>query len=479
MAKLTLTDLTQLSSNETSAVNAINANGALIETALENTLSRDGTSPNSMSANLDMNSKKLLNVAAGTSNSDGVNLSQLTAATGQVPGLSMTMETTTTDADQGAGKVWFNAAVASATVLYMDDADTNGADISTFVQTWDNSSNSSSRGYIYVIQKASAVNYAIYEIDGAVTDASGYTKIPVNYMIGAGTLADADPVTVNFIRTGDQPAVPSLKMTWDNATADSDQGAGTVWFNDGTVSSATVLYIDDVDAAAGTSINSQVDSWDDSTSTIKGTITVTKSANAAVFATFNVTGSVTSASTYSKVAVTHVTSSGSFTNGDVVYVQFVRAGNIGSTGATGSGEGLELTFETATADSDQGAGKVWYNNGTVGSATVFYIDDVDANAVNINSFVDSWDDSGSTIKGRLVVKKQTAPENYHMFNVTGAVTSASTYSKVAVTHVVSTGTISDGDAVFVSFSRTGDKGDTGATGGVGPVGIGLALALGG
>ena len=478
MAKLTLTDLTQLSSNETSAVNAINANGALIETALENTLSRDGTSPNSMSANLDMNSKKLLNVAAGTSNSDGVNLSQLTAATGQVPGLSMTMETTTTDADQGAGKVWFNAAVASATVLYMDDADTNGADISTFVQTWDNSSNSSSRGYIYVIQKASAVNYAIYEIDGAVTDASGYTKIPVNYMIGAGTLADADPVTVNFIRTGDQPAVPSLKMTWDNATADSDQGAGTVWFNHGTVSSATVLYIDDVDAAAGTSINSQVDSWDDSTSTNKGTITDTKGSNAAVFATFNVTGSVTSASTYSKVAVTHVTSSGSFTNGDVVYVQFVRAGNIGSTGATGSGEGLELTFESNTADSSQGAGKVWYNN-SAGSATVFYIDDADANSADINSFVASWDDSGSTVKGRLTVKKQTAPENFHMFNVTGSITDASTYYKIPVSHVTSTGTISDGDAVFVSFSRTGDKGDTGATGGVGPVGIGLALALGG
>ena len=478
MAKLTLTDLTSLTSNETTAINQINANGALIETALENTLSRDGTSPNSMSANLDMNSKKLLNVAAGTSNSDGVNLAQLTAATGQVPGLSMTMETTTTDADQGAGKVWFNAAVASATILYMDDADTNGADISTFVQTWDNSSNSSSRGYIYVIQKASAVNYAIYEIDGAVTDASGYTKIPVNYMIGAGTLADADPVTVNFIRTGDQPAIPSLKMTWDNATADSDQGAGTVWFNDGTVSSATVLYIDDVDAAAGTSINSQVDSWDDSTSTIKGTITVTKGSNAAVFATFNVTGSVTSASTYSKVAVTHVTSSGSFTNGDVVYVQFVRAGNTGSTGATGSGEGLELTFESNTADSSQGAGKVWYNN-SAGSATVFYIDDADANSADINSFVASWDDSGSTVKGRLTVKKQTAPENFHMFNVTGSITDASTYYKIPVSHVTSTGTISDGDAVFVSFSRTGDKGDTGATGGVGPVGIGLALALGG
>ena len=162
MVKLTLTDLTSLTSNETTAITQINANGALIEAAIENTVSRDGTSPNTMTANLDMNSKKLLNVAAGTVAADGVNLSQLTAATGQVPGLSMTMETTQTDADQGAGKVWFNAAVASATILYMDDADTNSADISTFVQTWDNSSNSSSRGYIYVIQKASAVNYAIY-----------------------------------------------------------------------------------------------------------------------------------------------------------------------------------------------------------------------------------------------------------------------------------------------------------------------------
>ena len=103
MAKLTLTDLTSLTSNETTAITQINANGALIEAALENTVSRDGTSPNTMTANLDMNSKKLLNVAAGTSSADGVNLAQLTAATGQVPGLSMTMETTTTDSDQGAG----------------------------------------------------------------------------------------------------------------------------------------------------------------------------------------------------------------------------------------------------------------------------------------------------------------------------------------------------------------------------------------
>jgi hypothetical protein len=64
MAKLTLTDLTQLASNETSAVSAINANSALIEAAMENTLSLDGTTPNSMAADLDLNGNDLLNIGS-------------------------------------------------------------------------------------------------------------------------------------------------------------------------------------------------------------------------------------------------------------------------------------------------------------------------------------------------------------------------------------------------------------------------------
>ena len=269
------------------------------------------------------------------------------------------------------------------------------------------------------------------------------------------------------------------KYTFSTTTSMADPGAGILRYNDATVADVTAIAIDDLTADTGNpDIEAWIASWDDSTSTIKGQLRLVEPGTPANYAVFNITA-LTNHSGWVQLTVTHVDSNSTFGNTDSIRVTFTRTGDLGSTGVTGSGEGLELTFETATADSDQGAGKVWYNNGTVGSATVFYIDDVDANAVNINSFVDSWDDSGSTVKGRLVVKKQTAPENYHMFNVTGAVTSASTYSKVAVTHVVSTGTISDGDAIFVSFSRTGDKGDTGATGGVGPVGIGLALALGG
>ncbi len=61
MSKITLTDLANLQ-NETTAVNTINNNSTIIQTAFDNTLSRDGTQPNQMVANLDMNSNHILNL---------------------------------------------------------------------------------------------------------------------------------------------------------------------------------------------------------------------------------------------------------------------------------------------------------------------------------------------------------------------------------------------------------------------------------
>ncbi len=66
MAKLTLTPIT----SAYQAITALNANNALIEAAMENTLSRDGTTPNTMSANLDINSYKILNSGLAIAGSD-------------------------------------------------------------------------------------------------------------------------------------------------------------------------------------------------------------------------------------------------------------------------------------------------------------------------------------------------------------------------------------------------------------------------
>ena len=70
MAKLTLDDLANLQNN--TGLTKINSNFARIETALENTLSRDGTSPNDMDAHLDMNSHRIYNLGAPVNNSDAV-----------------------------------------------------------------------------------------------------------------------------------------------------------------------------------------------------------------------------------------------------------------------------------------------------------------------------------------------------------------------------------------------------------------------
>jgi len=121
--------------------------------------------------------------------------------------------------------------------------------------------------------------------------------------------------------------------------------------------------------------------------------------------------------------------------------------------------GVKFAFESATTDTDQGAGKVWLNHGTPSSATVLYVDDVEAGSVSVNAWVDTWDDvSNSVAKGYVYLAKYGTTNALSVFKVTGSVTSASTYSKVAVTHVVTVGSFSDGDSVGLTFIPSGADG---------------------
>lgn len=66
MAKLTLATIANILIDPISAALNINNNSAAIATAMENTLSRDGTTPNQMGADLDMNTNDVLNVGSMT-----------------------------------------------------------------------------------------------------------------------------------------------------------------------------------------------------------------------------------------------------------------------------------------------------------------------------------------------------------------------------------------------------------------------------
>ena len=76
MTKVTLSDVTG-TQNQTSLAATINANHDAIIAAVENTLSLDGTSPNAMEADFDMNSNKIINVADGTNAHEAINKGQL------------------------------------------------------------------------------------------------------------------------------------------------------------------------------------------------------------------------------------------------------------------------------------------------------------------------------------------------------------------------------------------------------------------
>ena len=121
--------------------------------------------------------------------------------------------------------------------------------------------------------------------------------------------------------------------------------------------------------------------------------------------------------------------------------------------------GVKFAFESTTTDTDQGAGKVWLNNGTPSSASVLYVDDVEAGGVSVNAWVDTWDDvSNAAARGYVYIASYGTTNAILVYKVTGAVTSASTYSKVAVTHVLTVGTISDGDSIGLTFVPSGSDG---------------------
>lgn len=104
MAKILLQDVVNLQ-NETSATNRINDNNSRLETAIDNTLSRDGSSPNAMLANLDMNSHRILNLPLAVSGSEPVTLAQMSET---LPS-QIFVQDDEPDTDNPEGSLWIDS----------------------------------------------------------------------------------------------------------------------------------------------------------------------------------------------------------------------------------------------------------------------------------------------------------------------------------------------------------------------------------
>jgi len=126
-----------------------------------------------------------------------------TGATGNSAGMQLTFSNSTSDADPGAGKLALNnGTIASVTEMYFDDVDDNGATISTFVQSFDDISNATARGIISIEKEGTPATFALFKVTGAVTNASGYTKVPVGHLASNGSFSNADGIRVDFNYSG-------------------------------------------------------------------------------------------------------------------------------------------------------------------------------------------------------------------------------------------------------------------------------------
>ncbi|MCA0358737.1 MAG: hypothetical protein LCH78_18135 [Proteobacteria bacterium] len=318
---------------------------------------------------------------------DGVTASTAAAAAivnAYAGAVSFEFSTTTTDADPGAGKVRFdNATIASVTNVYIDNTSLAGGSVTGWIDSFDDANTTTNRGTIAFRSLTDTSVFVLLKVTGAVTDGTGYRKIPVAYLSGslpanatelvmgfasAGP-ASAATVTVGTTTAGATTASPSVTnsgsssaavldfviprgapggvlYTFSTTTTDSDPGAGKVRFNNATPASITAAYFDNADAN-GNTVTGWLDTFDDSTNTVKGSLTIRELATGLVM-TFNVTGSVVDGTGYRKLTLVHTAGSTLFTNDAELSVEFVRAGNVGANG-TGSGDVSGPASATANA----------------------------------------------------------------------------------------------------------------------------------
>jgi hypothetical protein len=155
----------------------------------------------------------------------------------------------TADADPGAGKVrWNNAAQASATEIYIDDADSAATDYSALWATL------STGGHLYLYKPDDLDIWQQWSIT-TVTDAAGYLKLGVSLVASNGSFTDADAVVLTIQQPNpaagvDRNVVTALASS--GGTLPMDAGLGDYFTH--TLSENTTLSISNVPAGCTLSL---------------------------------------------------------------------------------------------------------------------------------------------------------------------------------------------------------------------------------
>ena len=130
---------------------------------------------------------------------------------------------------------------------------------------------------------------------------------------------------IGVIAAGGAFAIPYV---FDTTTTDADPGAGKLRLSSATQNAATVMRLDLT--SGGQDYTTLIDTFDDSTSAVKGAIRLVKQGDITKWMTFNLTALATP-SGYRNLTVVCTDSSAAspFSNGDALMLQFQRTGDKG------------------------------------------------------------------------------------------------------------------------------------------------------
>jgi hypothetical protein len=136
----------------------------------------------------------------------------------------------------------------------------------------------------------------------------------------------------------------ALPYVFDTTTTDADPGVGKLRLSSTTQNAATVLRLDTT--AGGADISSMLDTFDASTSGVKGSFKIVKAADLSKFLTFDIAARAAPTG-YRNFTVTNTggSSANPFVNGDAVLVFFQRNGD------AGIGTGTFALLSSATVSS--------------------------------------------------------------------------------------------------------------------------------
>lgn len=148
--------------NPTAAGNTINDNLTAISTAIEDTLSRDGTVPNQMAAQLDMNTNEILNVgppSAGASAARWMDLTGSITLTG-MPIPSLVGATGKFLTNDGTNLGWGNAPTPTKAAIGLGNVD-NTSDVNKPVSTATTAAIAASRKLLQRVYNENTTNSAM------------------------------------------------------------------------------------------------------------------------------------------------------------------------------------------------------------------------------------------------------------------------------------------------------------------------------